>query len=116
MRYRIGLSVIALALCGSLLTSEVHAVPGWYAGKIEFIYLYNGGFNVNYVGTAIDDCLYDRIYFSQATLGKEIIDRAYSMVLAAQASGRTVSIVVDKAINGPEGYCYAANGSMLIKD
>ena len=111
-----GYRAFVVAVATLLVGGVSHSAPAWYQGKIDFIYLYNGGFLVDYVGTTIDDCLHKRIYFPQSTLGKEVVDRAYAMALTAQASGRTISVVVDKAVNGPGGYCNAANGSMLIKD
>ena len=111
-----GLKTVALAVSLLLMQGTVDAAPGWYGGKVEHVYLYADGFFVNFVGSSVDDCQYDRIWVRQSTLGKDIVDRAYSMALAAQASGRSFTVVVDKAINGPEGVCEALNGSMLIKD
>ena len=109
----ITLSTTLMTLLGA---SSAFSAGAWYAGKIQFIYLYNGGFNIDFVGSSIDDCLHERIYVKQSTLGAELVDRAYAMALSAQASGRTLSVVVDKAINGPGGECEAINGSMLIRD
>jgi len=111
-----GLKTAALAVSFLLMQGTAVAAPGWYGGKVEYVYLHADGFFVNFVESSVDDCLYDRIWVRQSTLGKDIVDRAYGMALAAQASDRTFRIVVDKAINGPEGMCEALNGNMLIKD
>ena len=113
-KMRVRLTAAVVLLVG--FSNAASPAAAWYAGKIDFIYLYSGGFIVDYVGTTLDDCLHKRIYFKQATLGQETLDRAYAMALSAQASGRTLSVVVDKAINGPGGECAALNGSMLIRD
>ncbi len=111
-----GLKTVALAVSLLLMQGTAAAAPAWYGGKVEFIYLHADGFFVDFVGSSVDDCLYDRIWIKQSTLGKDIVDRAYSMALAAQASDRSFTIVVDKTINGPEGLCEALNGNMLIRD
>jgi len=110
------LKAVMLAVSLLLIQGTAAAAPAWYGGKIRSIYLHADGFFVSFVGPTVDDCLYDRVFVREATLGKDMVDRAYSMALSAQASGRSFTIVVDKSINGPEGVCDALNGSMVIKD
>ena len=106
------LSVILLA---SFLVSTLHASPAWYYGKISRIFLFSNGFVLRFDSTALDDCKHKYVYYNDSQLGTKQVDRAYSMALAAQASGRTVGVVIDKSINGPGGVCNS-NGSMDTKD
>lgn len=77
--------------------------------------MFNGGFVLRMNSTALDDCKHQYIYFRDGQLGESTVDRAYSMALTAQASGRLLGVVIDKAINRPDGYCNS-NGSVDIKD
>lgn len=92
------------------------AGSAWYYGTVKRIFVNTSdGFVLMMNSAALDDCQYEYVYYKLSTLGDKKVDRAYSMALAAQASGRTLGVVIDKAINGPGGQC-ASSGAMDIKD
>ena len=109
------LIVLVSALLSVSFSIQSIASPAWARGAVKYVYLTLDGFYVTLDTPWLDDCQYDRIRFKESTLGANTLDRAYSMALAAQASGRSFEVVIDKAINGPEGECEAL-GSTLIKD
>ena len=98
-----------------MLSSTTMAVPNWYYGKVERIFVYTEGFVMEFDTTSLDDCLHTYVYFKTPNLTQENINRALSVALSAQASGMTVGVVIDKAINGPGGHCNG-NGSIDIKE
>lgn len=73
------------------------------------------GFIVTFDGPALDDCQYKYAYYQVGTLGDKKVDRALSVALMPRASGETLGVVVDKAVNGPGGQC-SSNGSIDIND
>ena len=89
------------------------AAPAWYGGTIEFIQPYSGGIGVKLDGTVLDDCQHQRVWVKDSVLGEKAVDRIYSMVLAAQAAGRRVEIVIDKSVNGPGGECVAMGNTKI---
>jgi len=90
------------------------ATPQWYYGNVERIYMFNGGFVVKMTTTALSDCQWEYVYFRELTLPEKTVDRAYSMALSAQASGKQLGVVIDKTINGPGGMC-ECNGNVDIQ-
>ncbi len=105
----------AAVLALLMFSSTAMAVPNWYYGKVERVFVYLEGFVMEFDTTALDDCLHTYVYFKAPNLTEENINRALSVALSAQASGKTVGVVIDKAINGPGGHCNG-NGSIDIKD
>ena len=98
------LSVLVTLIAFALpVTSS--ASPAWYRGHVERIFPINGGFVVTMSSTALDDCLHSYVYFFDTVIGEKTTDRAYSMALSAQASGKSFGVVIDKSINGPGGRC-----------
>ncbi len=91
------------------------ASPAWYTGHIERIYLISSGFVVTMSSTALDDCQHAYVYFNDIAIGEKNADRAYSMALSAQASGKRLGVVIDKSINGAGGRCNAM-GDVDIKE
>ena len=110
-----GRSAMLIAVMSMLLSQAASAQPAWYYGTVNRIYLYSSGFVVTMNSGALDDCKYKYVYFKVSEIGDTQVDRAYAMVLSAQASGRTLGVVIDKSINGAGGDCLS-NGSMDIKD
>ena len=109
LRYSVTI-VAALLVTYSTLS---HGAGAWYGGTVEFVQPYNGGVAVKLNGTALDDCQAERVWLKDNVLGEKRVDRLYSMVLAAQASGRRVEFVIDKDINGPGGACDAAGNALI---
>ena len=109
---KLSVLVVLLVLFWSVTSS---ASPAWYSGQIERIYLVSGGFIVTMSNTALDGCQHGYVYFYDSVSGEKKIDRVYSMALAAQASGKTFGVVIDKSINGVGGRC-DATGDVDIKD
>ena len=105
----------AAVLALLMLSSTAVAVPNWYYGKVERIFVTTTGFILTFDSTSLDDCIHSYVYFLTPNLSDKNVDRALSVVLSAQASGKTVGVVIDKAINGPGGVCNAT-GSIDIKD
>jgi len=113
-----GLSVIrtfCAVLALLMFSSTAMAVPNWYYGKVERVFIYTSGFILEFDTTSLDDCLHTYVYFRTPALTDANVDRALSVALAAQATNKTVGVVIDKAINGPGGQCNAI-GSIDIKD
>ena len=103
-------------LAGALvlaISNSAAPVPNWYGGTIEWVQPYVGGVGVKVYGTELDDCQNKRVWLKDSVLGEKTVDRLYSMALAAQASGRRVEFVIDKAINGPGGECVAMGNSLI---
>lgn len=106
-----GTLAIAMLLCSAVAGSA----PAWYYGKVERVFLYSSGFVVTFDTTALDDCLHQYVYFQTPHMTEKGIDRALSVALAAQASGKVAGVVIDKSINGPGGVCFS-DGSIEIKN
>ncbi len=102
---RMKLVAVALVLVFAVLPTKSPAAIDWYFGDVQRIYMFNGGFVLRMSTTALDDCLHKYVYFREVTLPEKTVDRAYSMALSAQASGKQLGVVIDKAINGPGGMC-----------
>lgn len=115
MNCKTKLVTVFLGLSSLLIASNSDAQPAWYYGHIDRIFMYTGGFVVKMDSSALSDCKHNYIYFKDAVLGETIVNRAYSMVLSGQSTGRLIGVVIDKAINGPGGYC-DSSGSVDIKD
>lgn len=98
-----------------LITSVSNAQFAWYYGKISRIFMFNGGFVLTMESAALNDCKHSYVYFKDSQLGEATVNRAYSMALSGQATGKLIGVVIDKAINGVDGYC-DSNGSVDIKD
>lgn len=107
--------LIILLFASTLLPQTASAAYAWYYGKVERLFLNTDGFVLTFDTTSLDDCQYKYVYYKISTLGDGQVNRAYSMALAAQASDRTLGVIVDKAINGVGGLCFS-NGGMDIKD
>ena len=112
-------AVLTAILFGSPFLAYSTAVPGapaFYGGAIEFIQPYVGGVGIKLYGTELDDCQSQRVWLKDSVLGDKTVDRLYGMALSAQASGRRVEFVIDKAINGPGGECVAMGNSKIYTD
>lgn len=109
-----GLAAVAAVLL--LCSTTAEAVGSWYYGKVQRIHLYSdAGFVMKFDSTALDDCQWQYVYIRTPNYSERGVDRALSIALAAQASGRTVGVVIDKTINGPGGQC-DSNGQIDIRD
>ncbi len=97
-------------------STAVSGAPAFYGGTVEFIQPYVGGVGIKVYGTELDDCQSQRVWLKDSVLGEKTVDRLYSMALSAQASGRRVDFVIDKAINGPGGECVATGNSKIHTD
>lgn len=106
------LAMVFLLLIACMTVSSVaRAQSAWYAGEVKRIYLVSNGFIITMKSSALDDCLHKYLYFQDGVIGERNVNRAYSMVLSAKARGALIGVVIDKAINGPNGKC-ESNGNM----
>lgn len=82
----------------------------FYYGEINRIWANdnNGGFIVTYTApSSLSDCKHYYAIFNSSEIQPEQLKNSYSLALAALMGGKTVGIVIDKSINGVDGYCYA---------
>ena len=109
-----GLAAVAIAM--STYSTTADAAGSWYYGKVQRIYMYaDAAFVMTFDSTALDDCHGQYVYIRAPNFTERGVDRALSIALSAQASGRTVGVVIDKTINGPGGQC-DSYGQLDIKD
>lgn len=113
-------SVVRAAIVfGALLfvhTTASYAAAAWYGGTIAIVQPYAGGFAVMVNTAELNDCQDQRVWVKDSALGEKLVDRLYSMALAAQASDRRVEFVIDKATNGAGGECEALGNSLIRTD
>ena len=110
------LSAITLGCSLLVYSTSVNGTPAFYGGTIEFIQPYVGGVGIKLYGTDLDDCQSQRVWLKDSVLREKTVDRLFGMALSAQASGRRVDFVIDKAINGPGGECVAMGNSKIYTD
>lgn len=108
------LSCCAAGLLAALLVTPGFTAPAWYYGTVKRVFLYSGGFVLTVNSAELDDCQHKYVYLRTSEVGEKQVDRMLSVALAAQASGRTLGVVIDKSINGPGGLCLGT--SMDIQD
>lgn len=88
---------------------NVYAVNAWYEGTVTNLQTLgpDGSFIVRIDNQTIkDDCLHSRISFRVQDMGYERTKIAFSMALAAFASGKTYGVVVN--ITTANEICYAS--------
>ncbi len=114
-RRRFSVTACLCALLLSMTTGAGATTPWWAWGEVEFVQQNVGMVVIGLTTTALDGCTADRVYLRDSLLGEKHVDRAFSMALAAQASGRQIGIVIDLDVRNAGGECRAL-GNMLVKD
>jgi hypothetical protein len=91
------------------LSTSVYSAGSWYVGEVKRIALIgsDGSFIVTLKNTALDNCKHKYAYFNAGSLGEGRLKHAYSMALTSLTAGVDMGIVIDKAVNGPDGQCNA---------
>lgn len=97
------------------LNASALAENAWWAyGQVEFVQQSHDLVAIGLTSTALDGCLHDRVYFRDPVLGEKLVDRAFSMALSAQASGRQLGIVIDLDARNQGAECRALGNMVLI--
>ncbi len=84
------------------------ADAAWYSGTVSRVALINGGsFIVTFDESTLDDCRNRYAYFRPSQLSDETLKHAYTLALTSITTKMQMGVVIDKAVNGVGGLCYA---------
>lgn len=103
-----------LIVFAALLPCVSNAQPAWYRGVVTRVAILSGNdFIVTFDNEELADCQWRYVYFRGSALGAEKVRNAYALAMMALAGGRTLGVVIDKAINGPGGVCNQEGAGMF---
>lgn len=107
IRSRVSIALVASVL--SVVPTVSSAANAWYRGEVARVALNgsDGSFIITMKSGALDDCMHKYAYFKVSVLGAERVSKAYTIALMSLSTGMEMGVVIDKAVNGPGGYCDA---------
>ncbi|MEM7363453.1 MAG: hypothetical protein AAF525_05480 [Pseudomonadota bacterium] len=106
---------LAVFLLTLITASSVNSASAWYYGAVKRISLSSvgdGSFVVTVHGTALSDCQYGYAYFDVTDIGAVQVERAYSLAMISLTTGLEMGFVIDKAVNGAGGDCFAKTADL----